>query len=155
MPRALVVVTLTCLAGTAAWAQGTSFSAPVECAPPAQPGTPAELRTRAQEHFSQAALVYDLGEYERAVDEFTVSFCLYPTLEAAKNIGQSYYSLLDFEKAVLWFKYYIYILPPGERQKATTVEGRIVRLEKLPARIRVATDPRGAMITISDGQKEV
>src|SRR5262245_35340352 len=142
MRRATLLATVLCLHGATARAQGTSFSAPVECGPPAQPGTAAELRARAQEHFTQAARVYDLGEYEQAVEEFTASFCLYPTPEAAKNIGQSYYSLLDFEKAVLWFKYYIYILPAGERQKATTVEGRIVRLEKLPARIRVATDPR-------------
>ena len=105
----------------------------MECAPPAQAGTAAELASRAQEHYKEATRLYNVAEYERAVEEFNASFCLFPTPEAAKNVGQSYYSLLDFEKAILWWEYFVFIVRASQPQQASLYSSRIDRLRKLQA----------------------
>jgi hypothetical protein len=143
------------LHGAVAYAQETSLPTPYECAPPAQPGTPAELAKRAEEHYNEASRLYTLAEYERAVEEFTASFCLLATPEAAKNVGQSYLQLADYEKTIDWWEYFVHILPPSQAQQRALYSAKIDRLRKLKAKVHVATDPPRATIVIAQGSEVV
>jgi hypothetical protein len=122
------------------------------CAKPTD-GEQATREQRAGEHYLRGQELYAGGEYELAIPEFHTAFCLLPKPAPLYNIAQSYERLVDYERAVRWFERYI--REPGQSQEEIdTVAHRIRQLRKLPARIRVSTDPPGASIRLDgNGQQ--
>src|SRR5262249_6256172 len=115
------------------------------------PGTRLE---RAAEHCRRGQELYTAGEYERAIPEFRAAYCLKPAPEDVFNVAQAYERLVDYEKAVVWFEAYIRLLPTTAAEEIKNVGNRVKALRRLPARIRVATDPPGANVTLEkDGQE--
>lgn len=135
------------------WAVIAILAAPasagvLDC-PPADAGDgKKDKKTRAAEHYRRGQDLYTAGEYETAIPEFRAAYCLVPAPEAIYNVAQAYERLVEYEKAVAWFEAYLDILGKGKREEAAAVENRLKVLRKLPARIRVATEPSGARIHI-------
>ena len=102
----------------------------------------------AAEHYRRGQELYAAGEYEASIAEFRAAYCLVPAPEAIFNIAQAYERLVDYERAVALFEAYTRALPPTSKEEIATVEHRIRALRRLPARIRVSTDPPGARIVL-------
>src|SRR5215510_140085 len=93
---------------------------------------------RAAEHYRRGQELYTAGEYERAIPEFRAAYCLKPAPEDVFNVAQAY----------------IRLLPTTAAEEIKNVGNRVKALRRLPARIRVATDPPGANVTLEkDGQE--
>lgn len=107
-----------------------------------------ERVSRASEHFSRGVVLYEHGDYGGAVDEFVAAYCDAPNADVLYNIGQSFERLLKFEKAVAYFQ--LFILRSGDDQEVARQRAarRVQVLREMPARIRVATVPEGARITL-------
>ena len=116
------------------------------CVPPTDESK-AERTARAADHYDRGLVLYEEGNYARAIDEFVVSYCDAPHPSAFYNIGQSYERLLAYEKAVAYFERYILEADeaaPNRKRAALRAEV----LKKLPATIRVATEPPGALVIL-------
>ncbi len=127
----------------AAWAQK---ELPVECAAPLD-DDPATLKVRAREHYDRATLLYDEGQYEAAITEFTAVYCLINLDSAAYSIALSYVNLVDYERAVDWFELFVRLTADVGKRKAAA--NRIDRIRKLPARVSVSTQPPQAHVTLT------
>jgi hypothetical protein len=112
------------------------------------PEGPGSKKARAGEHYRRGQELYAQGEYESAIPEFRAAHCLLPAPEALYNVAQSYERLVDYENAVRWFEAYLSELPRSQREEARAVENRLRVLRKLPARIRVSTEPPGAALRL-------
>jgi hypothetical protein len=124
-----------------------SAEGPLEC-PPAADDDARRNKARAAEHYRRGQELYAQGEYERAIPEFRAAYCYVPAPEAVYNVAQAYERLVDYQRAVAWFEAYLAVLPRGLREEKTAVENRLRVLRRLPARIRVSTDPPGASIRL-------
>lgn len=111
----------------------------------------ATLRDRAAEHYRAGQKLYTVGEYELAIVEFREAYCLVPVAEAVHNVAQAHERLANYENAVLWFEEYIRLLAADTAEsleERDRIAHRVAVLRKLPARIRVATEPPGAKIAL-------
>lgn len=116
---------------------------------------PTTLKARAREHYLRGDELYALGEYERAIPEYWAAYCLVPVPEPIHNIAQAYERLVEYEQAVVWFERYIAELPPDAIEERELYAHRVKVLKRLPARIRVATDPPGADVVLEGGDAPV
>ncbi len=141
--EALLVLVLLGLAG------GARAESPLAC-PELRGEAARDRKTRAARHYQRGQELYARGEYEESIPEFRATYCLVPVPEAVYNVAQAYERLVDYERAVIWFDAYLSILPrnASNKDEITAIENRVRVLRKLPARIRVATDPPGATITL-------
>ncbi len=149
MRPALASIVL-CLAGAAALPGAARAEGLLDCGVPADTNE-INRKDRAKEHFDRAEELYAAGEYELAIPEYRAAYCLLPSPNSVYNIAQAYERLVDYERAVIWFEEYIRQLPPERTDEIRVVGNRITVLRRLPARIRVATDPPGASITLDKG----
>lgn len=127
---------------------------PLQCPPAAEEDTK-KKKALAGEHYRRGQDLYAQGEYEASIPEFRSAYCLVPAPQPVYNVAQAYERLVEYQKAVAWFEAYLRILPKEQREEATTVENRLRVLRKLPARIRVSTDPPGATIRLEGGGEAV
>jgi tetratricopeptide (TPR) repeat protein len=111
----------------------------------------AERRRRALQHYNRGAVYYEQGEYEAAVEEFVASYCDAPSPQTFFNIGQAYERLLDFETAVAYFERFLREADP-EARNVRRARVRVRVLRRLPARVRVATVPEAARISMLAGK---
>ncbi len=112
---------------------------------------PAELRARASEHYQRGNTLYVQGDYDGAIEEFVAAYCDAPHYEMLKNIAQSFERELDYGKAVAYLSRYILEMPkddPALAEQMEQISFRVQVLSNLPARVRVATVPPGARITL-------
>lgn len=109
-----------------------------------------ELRRRALAHYNRGAVYYEQGDYESSVDEFLASYCDAPHPQTLFNLGQSYERLLDFETAVAFFDRFLREADP-EARNVRRARVRVRVLRRLPARVRVATVPAAARVSILRG----
>jgi PEGA domain len=105
-------------------------------------------KSRAADHYRHGQDLYAGGEYEAAIPEFLSAYCLVPVPEALFNMAQAYERLVDYERAVMLFQAYVKALPASSKEEIATVEHRIAALRKLPARIRITTEPAGARLVL-------
>jgi hypothetical protein len=130
-----------------ACARAAAAPDPLECDPSSEEDA-RRKKTRAAEHYRRGQDLYAQGEYEASIPEFRAAYCLVPAPEAVYNVAQAYERLVDYTRAVSWFEAYLRVLPRAQREEATAVENRVRVLRRLPARIRVSTDPPGASIRL-------
>jgi len=112
---------------------------------------PAELRARASEHYQRGNTLYVQGDYDGAIEEFVAAYCDAPHYEMLKNIAQSFERELDYGKAVAYLSRYILEMPKDDPALAGQMEQisfRVQVLSNLPARVRVATVPPGARVSL-------
>ncbi|MEZ4364414.1 MAG: hypothetical protein R3B48_29835 [Kofleriaceae bacterium] len=128
-----------------------------DCGP--KPALPADkLRQLAGEHYDRGDVLYVQGDYVGAVSELVSSYCLIPHYRVLKDIGQAYERQLEYSRAIAYLKRYVAGVPddakaapcaPDPAEDKRNVSARIEVLSTLPARIRVATEPDGAEITLT------
>jgi hypothetical protein len=132
----------------------------VRAAPPPTPPDPmacgdpidadeATRKARAKEHFDRGQSLYDAGEYALAIPEYRAAYCLVPDAFPVHNIAMAYERMVDYENAVVYFEHYIRLLPSTAQREIRLIGNRIAVLRRLPARIRVATDPPGAIVILT------
>ena len=119
---------------------------------------PERLRQLAGEHYDRGDVLYVQGDYAGAVSELVSSYCLLPHYRVLKDIGQAYERQLEYSRAIAYLKRYVAAVPddakaaacaPDPREDRRNVSARIEVLSSLPARIRVATEPPEAEITLT------
>ncbi|MSP15309.1 MAG: PEGA domain-containing protein, partial [Myxococcales bacterium] len=103
---------------------------------------------RARTHFDRGQELFAAGEYESAIPAYVAAFCAVPAPEPLFNVAQAHANLVDYERAVRWFELYLRALPDDATEKRQSVTNRLERLRRLPARVRVASDPPGATVTL-------
>ena len=101
----------------------------------------------ASEHFVRGVKLYEQGDYEAAIDEFVRAYCHKPLPIVLKNIAQAYERLVQYEKAVAYLERYIYDEDNDEVRQVQSARVQVLR--NLPARVRIATNPPGAAVTLT------
>lgn len=91
--------------------------------------------------------LYEEGDYHGAINAFVDSYCNKAHPASFFNIAQSYERLLDFQRAVDYFKRYVKEADASDpNAKRATLRAEV--LGNLPAQLKIATVPAGASITI-------
>lgn len=107
-----------------------------------------EVRARASEHYKRGLVLYEQGDYEAAVEEFVAAYCHAPHYSVLKDIAQSYERQVEYARAVAYLDRYILAAPDSEATERRRQSFRVEVLRTLPARIKVATVPANADVTI-------
>ncbi len=105
--------------------------------------------SEAYEHYERGRKLYEQGDYEAAIDEFVRAYCHLPSPSVLKDIAQAFERLVQYEKAVAYLDRYIRENPEGAREERQVQSARVQVLRRLPARLRIATDPPGASVTLT------
>ena len=129
-----------------------------DCGP--KPDLPdARLRRLPGEHYSRGVVLYEQGDYAGGADEFIQAYCLAPCFGVLKDIGQAFERQLDYETAIAYYERFVRTMPepgtPGACRPVVvgekgTISQRINSLRNTRAKIRVATNPKEAKITLFD-----
>jgi hypothetical protein len=107
-----------------------------------------EAENRAADHYDRGLRLYEQGDYEAAIEEFVSAYCHTPYHRVLKDIAQSFERMVNYEKAVAYLERYLKETPAEEVEERRVQAARMEVLRGLPARIRVATVPPGAKITL-------
>jgi hypothetical protein len=107
----------------------------------------AEITARASAYYDRGMVLYEQGDYEGASREFITAYCLKPLPRVLKQIGQSLERRLDFERAIGYFERFIKDTKEDSPDKRLILT-RIQVLSNLPAQIKVASNPKGAKVTL-------
>jgi PEGA domain len=107
-----------------------------------------EAESRASDHYDRGLRLYEQGDYEAAIEEFVSAYCHSPYYRVLKDIAQSFERMVNYEKAVAYLERYLQETPAEEAEERRVQAARMEVLRGLPARIRVATVPPGAKITL-------
>ncbi|HWN71814.1 MAG TPA: PEGA domain-containing protein, partial [Haliangium sp.] len=107
-----------------------------------------EAENRAADHYDRGLRLYEQGDYEAAIEEFVSAYCHTPYHRVLKDIAQSFERMVNYEKAVAYLGRYLQETPAEEVEERRVQAARMEVLRGLPARVRVATVPPGAKITL-------
>jgi hypothetical protein len=107
-----------------------------------------EAENRAADHYDRGLRLYEQGDYEAAIEEFVSAYCHTPYHRVLKDIAQSFERMVNYEKAVAYLERYLQETPVAEVEERRVQAARMEVLRGLPARIRVATVPPRAKITL-------
>ncbi|MFH1129748.1 MAG: tetratricopeptide repeat protein [Pseudomonadota bacterium] len=80
--------------------------------------SPSDNKTEAKTHFEQGKVAFSRGQYEDALNEYTVAYRLLPLPGFLFNIGQCYRNLEQYEKAILSFQLYLQNVPQAANRNA-------------------------------------
>ncbi|HKC58848.1 MAG TPA: hypothetical protein VKB92_02075 [Myxococcales bacterium] len=97
----------------------------------------------AKAHAARAKVHYDLGEYEKAAEEYILVYRIRPLAPLLYNIAQSYRQAGQYEKAKQFYKSYLREM--DDPKNRTVIEKAIREIEELQAKERRAKDgpPKG------------
>ncbi|HTR50433.1 MAG TPA: PEGA domain-containing protein [Kofleriaceae bacterium] len=117
-------------------------------------------RRLGSEHYQRGEVLFAQGDYPGAADELIAAYCIFPFPTILKDIGETYQRQLEYAKALAYFERYVRDVPPDAKRAGAcdldpqvdkaNVLARISVLAKLPARIRVNTEPADALVTLSN-----
>lgn len=122
-----------------------------QCVPP-QGLSEREAENRAADHYDRGIRLYEQGDYEAAIEEFVSAYCHKPYYRVLKDIAQSFERMVSYEKAVAYLQAYLREIPADRVEERRVQSARVEVLRRLPARIRVATMPPGATVTLRDAR---
>ena len=74
--------------------------------PSATPAAP-ESATEARAHFDRGVTFYDEADYSAALVEFSRAYAIAPTWQVLFNIGQSYFQIHDYARALVTLKRFV------------------------------------------------
>ncbi len=113
----------------------------------------ADEKSDARKHFQSGTRLFDLKEYQQAIDEYKASYQLYPSPLLLYDIGQAYRLLGDSKKAIGFYELYLAKDSTGEyRQVAQEEVAKLNLLVAEEARRREAP-PQGAAEPPPDAEK--
>lgn len=103
----------------------------------------------AKAHAARAKVHYDLGEYEKAADEYIQVYRLRPLPALLYNIAQSYRQAGQYEKAKQFYKSYLREAKDATPSSRQQVEKAIQEIDELQAKEKRAKDgpPKGVAAT--------
>ncbi len=132
---------LVVLLATSQTAAQTSVTAPAS-----------ESATEARTHFGRGVTFYDEADYSAALVEFSRAYAIAPTWQVLFNIGQSYFQIHDYARALVTLKRFVDEgqdrIPP-ERRALVDAERTGSRQSRRPREHRVQRR-RGATIRVDD-----
>ena len=111
-------------------------------------GTDQEVRERASEHYKRGTVLYEQGDYRAAVEDFVAAYCHAPHYSVLKDIAQAYERQVEYGRSVAYLDRYILAAPDSEAKERRRQSFRVEVLRTLPAKIKVATVPANADVTI-------
>ncbi|HKC61658.1 MAG TPA: hypothetical protein VKB92_16340 [Myxococcales bacterium] len=99
----------------------------------------------AKAHAARAKVHYDLGEYEKAAEEYILVYRIKPLPALLYNIAQSYRQAGLYEKAKQFYKSYLREAKDATASNRSAVEKAIREIEELQAKEKRAKDgpPKG------------
>src|SRR5438128_4045058 len=99
----------------------------------------------AKAHAARAKVHYDLGEYEKAAEEYILVYRIRPLAPLLYNIAQSYRQAGQYEKAKQFYKSYLRESKDATASNRAAIEKAIREIEELQAKERRAKDgpPKG------------
>ena len=100
---------------------------------------------QAKAHAAKAKVHYDLGEYEKAADEYIQVYRLRPLPALLYNIGQCYRQAGQYEKAKQFYNSYLREAKDATASNRQQVEKAIQEIDELQAKEKRAKDgpPKG------------
>src|SRR2546425_12650343 len=103
----------------------------------------------AKAHAARAKVHYDLGEYEKAAEEYIQVYRIKPLPALLYNIAQSYRQAGLYEKAKQFYKSYLREAKDATASNRSAVEKAIRELDELQAKEKRAKDgpPKGIALT--------
>ena len=99
----------------------------------------------AKAHAARAKVHYDLGEYDKAAEEYIQVYRIKPLPALLYNIAQSYRQAGQYEKAKQFYKSYLRESKDATASNRAAIEKAIREIEELQAKERRAKDgpPKG------------
>jgi tetratricopeptide (TPR) repeat protein len=85
-------------------------------------GEPEDVMARAKTHFEAGRALYQLGNYDEAVREFTAGHTLVPRPQFLLNLGQCHRKLGDLESARAMYRRFLGEVPVDDPQRAEAEE---------------------------------
>jgi hypothetical protein len=103
----------------------------------------------AKAHAAKAKVHYDLGEYEKAAEEYIQVYRIKPLPALLYNIAQSYRQAGLYEKAKQFYKSYLREAKDATASNRSAVEKAIREIDELKAKEKRAKDgpPKGIALT--------
>src|SRR5712672_21180 len=99
----------------------------------------------AKAHAARAKVHYDLGEYEKAAEEYILVYRIRPLAPLLYNIAQSYRPAGQYEKAKQFYKSYLRESKDATATNRAAIEKAIREIEELQAKEKRAKEgpPKG------------
>src|SRR2546421_8706181 len=99
----------------------------------------------AKAHAARAKVHYDLGEYEKAAEEYILVYRIRPLAPLLYNIAQSYRQAGQYEKAKQFYKSYLRESKDATASNRAAIEKAIREIDELQAKEKRAKEgpPKG------------
>ena len=91
---------------------------------------------QARQHAAKAKVHYDLGEYEKAADEYIIVYRIRPLPALLFNIGQAYRQAGQYDKSKQFYQAYLRESPDAENSAA--VKKALKEIDELQAKEKLA-----------------
>jgi tetratricopeptide (TPR) repeat protein len=105
--------------------------------------------------YRAARILYQKGEYEKAIEKLINANRLFPSPNFIFNIARSYEKLNKFDQAILYYRRYLELVPQTPERK--NIEGIISlllqRKELQKAQVIISSDPSGAKVFLNGEEK--
>ncbi len=115
------------------------------------PSAPAEATSEARTHFDRGVAFYDESDYAAALVEFKRAYTLAPTWQVLFNIGQAYFQIRNYAKALVTLTRF---LEEGQDRvpeaRRTTVEAERADPANRVGHANIQSNRAGATIAIDD-----
>jgi hypothetical protein len=140
-----------CLAGLLAGAMAVAV-APDAHAQAAKPkkAAAADAKVDAKKKYGDGVAKYKMGAYADALVDFQAADSVKQTPQAARYIGLCYDALSKFPDAVAAYQRFLANVPAKMHDDGedTKVQQRIAEIQKMPAKLHVDSDPKGATVAV-------
>jgi hypothetical protein len=100
----------------------------------------------AREHYSKGKALYDEGEFEAALFEFSAAYEIKPHPTVLKSIAECEVQMGDIGGAIDTLQEYV---DSPEATDKEAVEARINELKNLPVKVAISSQPEGAKISVA------
>jgi tetratricopeptide (TPR) repeat protein len=121
--------------------------------PSAEEQEKAAKTAKAREHYDKGITHYNLGEFDKAIEEFKQAYAISGAPGLLFNVAQAYRLVGDYKQALYFYRTYLR-LQPSAGNKAD-VEARIVEMEKALAEQKSIEEakPKGTLPPEGDKTK--
>ena len=107
--------------------------------------------TEAKLRYTEGEKKFKAGEYAGALVDFQAADAIKATPQAARYIGLSQDKLNKLPEAVVAYERFLGDVPAKLQGEADTIKKRVEEIKAMPGKVKIATTPPGAAITV-DGK---
>ncbi|MEK6607826.1 MAG: tetratricopeptide repeat protein [Myxococcota bacterium] len=102
-------------------------------------------KAQAREHFKQGKILYNLGKFPDAAEEFEQAYRLYPDAQMLFNLARVHHEAKNRERAIFFYERYLSEFPEAEDR--ADVQKWIDELRRDDDAAKAAAVPEGAVAT--------